>query len=65
MLDNYEELMELWDWSLENCTDSAMKARIRGVQSYMNTYSFLFGCQLAVKVLSITDNLSASLQVRV
>ena len=28
-LNNYSELMELWEWSLKNVTDTEMKARIR------------------------------------
>lgn len=62
MIDNYDELMELWDWSLDNVHDTEMKARIRGVQSYMKTFKFLFGCHLGKMILIQTDNLSRTLQ---
>ena len=45
MIDKYDELMGLWEWSLTNVHDTEMKARIRGVQSYMQQFKFLFGCQ--------------------
>ena len=65
MIDNYEELMELWEWSLELwewSLEAEMKARIRGVQSYMQQLEFLFGCHLGKMILNHTDNLSKALQ---
>ena len=56
------ELMELWEWSLEICKDTEMKARIHGVQGMMTTFSFYFGCTLGEFVLKHTDNLSRVLQ---
>ena len=38
--------MELWDWSLNNLKGTEMKARVRGVKSFMATFSFYFGCSL-------------------
>ena len=46
MIENYDELMELWLWSLDNAKDTEMKAKIRGVQSYTGEFKFLFGCHL-------------------
>ena len=40
--------MKLWDWSQDNVSDSDMKARIIGVQTKMQTFSFLDGLQLAI-----------------
>ena len=54
--------MELWDWSLSNCTDTEMKARIRGVESFMTEFKFLFGCKIGKMVCGHTDNLSRALQ---
>lgn len=62
ILDNHKELMELWDWSLSVLNDTEMKARIRGVQSYMKKFDFLFGCHLGKLLLSQTDNLSKTIQ---
>ena len=61
ILSNYEELMDLWEWSLSNIKDTEMKARIRGVQAVMPTFDFLFGCELGIIILKQTDNLSRAL----
>ena len=61
-LNNYSELMELWDWSLKNVTDTEMKARIRGVQVVMGTFDFVFGCSLGGSILRQTDNFNKTLQ---
>ena len=34
VMSNYTYLIELWEWAAKNCSDSEMKARIRGVDSY-------------------------------
>ena len=54
--------MKLWDWSQDHVRDSDMKARIIGVQTKMQSFSFFYGLQLAIVVLSHSDNLSSSLQ---
>ena len=59
VLNNY---MELWEWSLDICKDTEMKARIRGVQGMMTTFPFYFGCTLGAFILKHTDNLSHALQ---
>ena len=35
---NFDELQKLWDWSLENCSCSEMKARIRGIKVYIHSH---------------------------
>ena len=62
VINNHTELMELWDWSLTVLKDTEMKARIRGVQSMMNSFNFYFGCSLGERLLKQTDNLSRALQ---
>ena len=54
--------MELWEWSLDICTDTEMKARIRGVHGMITTFQFYFGCTLGAFILRHTDNLSHALQ---
>ena len=54
--------MKLWGWVQDNVSDSYMKARIIGVQTKMQTFSLFYGLQLAIVVLSHSDNLSSSLQ---
>ena len=39
-----------------------IKGRIIGVQTQMNTFDLLFGLQLSMKILKITDKLSRTLQ---
>lgn len=62
ILANYKHLDELWTWSFDNCTDSEMKARIRGVQAYMERFEFYFGLVLGQCLLQQADSLSSSLQ---
>ena len=59
---NFEFLQELWDWSLCNCSDTDMKARLRGVSSHMERFDFYFGLHLGQNLLSHADNLSRCLQ---
>ena len=61
-LNNYNELIDLWDWSLTILTDTEMKARIRGVQAMMTSFDFFFGFSLGERLLKQTDNLSRALQ---
>ena len=62
ILDNYPTLQELWTWSIENCSDTEMKARIRGVQAQMQRFDFFFGLVLGQCLLQHADSLSAFLQ---
>ena len=62
VLNNHDELMELWEWSLEVLKDTEMKSRIIGVKSMMTQFSFYFGCSLGDRLLRQTDNLSRALQ---
>ena len=64
ILRNYNELMELWDWSTDNLKDPKMKARIRGVASHMRTFDCYFGLTLGECLLRSADNLSATLQAK-
>ena len=41
MIENYDELMELLLWSLDNVKDTELKARIRGVHSYTGEFKLL------------------------
>ena len=62
IIDNFEELQRLWEWSAENTTDVKLKARIRGIAIYSNTFSHCFGIYLAATILKHSDNLSKALQ---
>ena len=62
ILNNFDELMGLWDWSLENPHDTQMKARIGGVKAAMPTFDYIYSSLLAIMFLKQTDNLSRTLQ---
>lgn len=62
ILQNYSNLMELWEWSIDHIKDTDMKARIRGVQAHMKKFDFLFGLILGETLLRNADNLSATVQ---
>ena len=61
IISNYNVLHELLDWSLDNCTFTEMKARIRGV--YMQQFEFFFGlvlgCNLLLHMVSLSVCVSA------
>ncbi|XP_041453690.1 uncharacterized protein LOC121406885 [Lytechinus variegatus] len=62
IIKNYEALLMEWDACLEDRLDSAMRARIIGVKSQMEKFEYFFALHLGVKVYSMTDNLSKTLQ---
>ena len=61
-IENYVVLKQLWSECLTTQLDPDVKGRIIGVQAQMATFYVLFGLQLAMKILKITDNLSRTLQ---
>ena len=61
-LNNYIELMNLWDWSIDSLHDSEMKARIRGVQANMPSFDFVYVSYLGILLLKQIDNLIRTLQ---
>ena len=62
IIENFEELKSLWEWSLENCSDTEMKARIRGVDTNMTTFNYIYGAFLGKLILGLSDSLSRTLQ---
>ena len=62
IIEHYDTLSQLWDERLETWLDPDVKGRIIGVQTQMATFDLLFGLQLSMKILKITDNLSKTLQ---
>ena len=62
IMEHYDTLSQLWDECLETRLDPNIKGRIIGVQTQMTTFDLLFGLQLSMKFLKITDNLSRTLQ---
>lgn len=43
IIENYAHLLSLWDQCVGDIKDSELKARILGVQSKMETFSFYYG----------------------
>ena len=44
---NLDELQDLWDRSLKNCTNSELKAHVLWVKVPTKTFAYIFGIQLA------------------
>ena len=40
IINNYDQLMPLWEWSLQKLSNSAMKAGIHGAMSYEKKIDF-------------------------
>ena len=49
--ENYDQLQELWEWSLQNSNDTETKARIRDVSAHTKTFAFCLGIHLAHLIL--------------
>ena len=64
IINNYEELTQLWEWSLEEYTDTETKARVQGVSSQMEKFDFFFGLSLGARILKHADALSTTLQMK-
>ena len=64
ILQNYDQLMELWDWSVDTLNDAKMKTRIRGVAAHMKKFDFYYCLSLGECLLRNADNLSATLQAK-
>ena len=62
VIENYDQLQELWEWTLQNSNDTETKSRIRGVSAHTKTFAFCFGIHLAHLILGHSDNLSRALQ---
>ena len=62
IIENYEYLQDLWEWAIENCHETDISSRLRGVQSQMKKFEFLFCLKLGFTLFSNCDNLSKSLQ---
>ena len=62
IVENYPALKELWTWSLDNCSDTEMKARILGVDYNMMKCDFFYGLALGQCILRHADSLSTTLQ---
>ena len=62
IIENFDELQRLWEWAIENTSDTSMKARIRGISSYSKTFSYCFGIHLTTTILNNNDNLYKTLQ---
>ena len=58
VLQNHVELLELWELSLTNVTETEMKGRIIVVNFILKKFDFYFGCCLEKNVLRQTDILS-------
>ena len=58
ILDNYEELLTLWNKCLETNLEQDIRGRIVGCQAQMRSFNFFLGLILSQRIFSHTDNLS-------
>lgn len=61
-MQNYNQLMLVWDECLEQNLEREVKSRIIGCKTQMESFNFFYGINLGFKLYSITDNLSKALQ---
>ena len=59
---NYSCIQLLWETAVNGACDMEMKARIRGVDSQMQTFKFFFCITLSEMILRHTDKLTQTLQ---
>ena len=59
---NYDELMSIWTCSLQELTNTEMKAWIHGATSRMKKNKKTFGCRLGATILNQKDKLNRTLQ---
>ena len=62
ILKNYPALQETWRVAADLIEDSETIARINGVATQIQKFSFIFGAMLGEKILRPTDQLSKTLQ---
>ena len=62
IITNYSMIQLLWETAVSGTCDTEMKARIRGVDSQMQTFKFYFCISLSEVILRHTDKLSQTLQ---
>ena len=56
IINNHEQLMSLWEWSLQKLTNTEVKARIHGAISYMKKSDFfLVVYRLEATILNQTE----------
>ena len=62
IINNYDQLMPLWEWSLQKLTNSAMKTGTHGAMSYGKKNRLFFSCKLRGTILNQTDSLNRALE---
>lgn len=62
ILNNYDQLILLWEQCLQERLAPDVKSRIIGCNHQMRTFQFFFGLCLGHRLFSITDHLSKTLQ---
>ena len=60
-LQNYRQLMEVWDGCLEKNLETEVQWRIISCGAHMMSFKFFYGINVSFKIYSITDNLLKAL----
>ena len=62
IINNYGVLEDLWEVAVTVVRDAEVIARVKGVESQMQTFDFFFGLVLGETLFRPSDNLSRALQ---
>ena len=62
IINNYDQLLDLWEMCLNEKLTTDVKARIIGCNAQMRTFLFYFSLLLGHRIYALTDNLSKTLQ---
>ena len=55
IINNHDQLMSLWEWSLQELSNTKMKARIYGASLHLKKFIFS-SCRLGATILNQIDN---------
>lgn len=61
-IDNHNQLMKIWDWSLQTLKNTEMKAKANDVKSQIEKFEFVFCYLLLEKILKQRENFSRIFQ---
>ena len=61
-MQNYKQLIEVWDGCLEENLETDVRSRVIGCRAQMMSFKFFYGINLSFTAYSITDNLLKVLQ---
>ena len=64
ILENYKTLQSVWQECLDEEKDPKTKGHVRGVESYMKRFDYLFGVKLGYLTIKHSNNLRSTVQTK-